>query len=314
MKVVVLESYSLNSLSRLKASDVDVSDRADDLAQADAVLIRSKVRIDAEFLEKAPKVKLIVSATSGFDHIDWKACRSRGVICAHTPEANAQSTAELTMTLMLAGERDLPFAIRNVRQSLWRQGMQRPRGLDGKTLGLIGLGRVGSKVARMAQAFGLKLVGHDPYINFENFSHLNVFRMGLIEVLKVADIVSLHVPLTKETEHMINHATLKEMQNDAILINTCRGPVVNETDLLTALDENWIRGAAMDVIEREPPPEGHRVLSHPRLLLTPHIGAFTESAWERASLTAVNQVLRLQKGEKILDTLPLSAPWFIKSQ
>ncbi len=313
MKVVVLENYSANALAKLMASDINISDKKEDLSNADAILIRSHTRIDADFLEKAPKVKLIVSATSGFDHIDWKECKKRGVICAHTPEANAQSTAELTMTLMLAGERDLPMAIRNVRGNLWREGLQRPRGLDGKTLGLIGLGRVGSRVARMAQAFGLKLVAHDPYINFENFSHLNCLRMSFIEVLKTSDIVSLHVPLTSETEHMLNNATFKEMQADAILINTCRGPVVNENDLMAALDDGTIRGAAMDVIEREPPPNGHRLLQHPRLLLTPHIGAFTETAWERASVTAANQVLRLQKGEKILDTLPLNAAWFTKS-
>lgn len=313
MKVVVLENYSLNALAKLQASDIAVSDKTEDLSQADAVLIRSHTRIDAEFLEKAPKVKLIVSATSGFDHIDWRECKRRGIVCAHTPEANAQSTAELTMALILAGERDLPMAIRNVRGNMWRQGLHRPRGLDGKTLGLIGLGRVGSRVARMAQAFGMKLVGHDPYINFENFSHLNCLRLGLIEVLRTADIVSLHVPLTRETTHLLNHATFKEMQNDSILINTCRGPVVNENDLMTALDEGTIRGAAMDVIEREPPPNGHRLLTHARLLLTPHIGAFTENAWEKASVTAANQVLRLQKGEKILDTLPLTAAWFEKA-
>ena len=313
MNVVVLESYSLSALAKLKASDLNISEKTSDLDKADAVLIRSHTKIDHDFLEKAPNVKLIVSATSGFDHIDWVECKKRGVICAHTPEANAQSTAELTMTLMLAGERDLPMAIRYVRGNLWRDGLHRPRGLDGKTLGLIGLGRVGSRVARMAQAFGMKLIAHDPYINFENFSHLNCLRLGLIEVLKTSDIVSLHVPLTKETEHMLNHATLKEMQNDAVLINTCRGPVVNENDLMAALDDGTIRGAAMDVIEREPPPNGHRLLTHGRLLLTPHIGAFTETAWERASVTAANQVIRLLKGEKILDTLPLSAAWFEKS-
>ncbi len=313
MNVVVLESYSLSALAKLKASDLNISEKTSDLGTADAILIRSHTKIDLDFLEKAPNVKLIVSATSGFDHIDWLECKKRGIICAHTPEANAQSTAELTMTLMLAGERDLPMAIRNVRGNLWRDGLQRPRGLDGKTLGLIGLGRVGSRVARMAQAFGMKLIAHDPYINFENFSHLNCLRLSLIEVLKTSDIVSLHVPLTQETEHMLNHATLKEMQNDAVLINTCRGPVVNENDLMAALDDGTIRGAAMDVIEREPPPNGHRLLTHGRLLLTPHIGAFTETAWERASVTAANQVIRLLKGEKILDTLPLSAAWFEKS-
>ena len=178
---------------------------------------------------------------------------------------------------------------------------------------MIGLGRVGRKVARLAQAFGMNVSVFDPYIEPEVFKEFNATRLSLIELLKASDYVSLHVPLTKETKHLLNQPTLNEMQAEAVLINTCRGPVVDENALLTALDEGTIRAAAMDVIEREPPPKGHRVLTHPKLLLTPHIGAFTDSAWNRASHEAVDKVFQFLKGEKLDACLPLEAAWFEKT-
>lgn len=309
MKVVVLEPYSASALAQLKAQpEIEVLN-ADQIHDADVALIRSQTRIDADFLKKAPRLKLVVSATSGFDHMDWQTCQKRDVICAFAPEANAQSTAELTMTLMLAFERELLAVHKNVKNNQWRDGLKRPQGLAGQALGIIGLGRVGSRVAKMAKTFGMRLLGHDPYVDETIFKDLNIERLGLTELLRAADIVTLHVPLTKETKHMLNQPTFNEMQSEALLINTCRGPVVDENDLMVALDEGTIRGAAMDVIEREPPPKGHRLLTHPRLLLTPHIGAYTTSAWERSSQAAVEQVLRFQRGESVEVTLPLKDSW-----
>lgn len=311
MKILVLESYSLAAVTRLQAlTELSVSQDMSTLAQTEILLIRSKTKVDAELLARAPALKLVVTSTSGFDHIDWRACQARGVTVAHTPSANAQSTAELTMALMLATERQLINARKNVRENKWRQGLTRSRGLNGQELGIVGLGRVGRQVAKLAQAFGMHVSAYDPYIDQADFAQTGVTRLAYIELLKLSDYVSLHVPLTKETKHLLNQPTFNEMQADAILINTCRGPVVDENALLTALDEGTIAGAAMDVIEREPPPQGHRVLTHPKLLLTPHIGAFTDNAWELASQEAVSKALQFVRGEKILDTLPLAVPWF----
>jgi D-3-phosphoglycerate dehydrogenase len=143
MKVLITEPYSLPSKARLKAAGFDVHEDAAALADAEILLIRSRTVIDAEFLARAPKLKLIVSATSGVDHIDAGLCRERGIVAAHTPMANAQSAAELTLGLMLALERDLMAAHKNVKGGKWREGLRRPHGLDGKILGIIGLGRVG---------------------------------------------------------------------------------------------------------------------------------------------------------------------------
>lgn len=309
MKILVLESYYINATARLTAAGCELLN-AQSAAQAECILIRSQTKIDAEFLDKHPNTKLIVTATSGFDHINLKETQKRDITVAQTPNANAQSTAELTMMLILAAERQLTNATKNVKQNKWRTGLERPHGLEGKTLGIIGLGRVGTRVAALANAFGMKVQAHDPYIDEEEFPKKNVEHVGLIECLKTSDIVTLHVPLTKETKYLLNNPTFGEMQSDAILINTCRGAVVNENDLMVALNERKIAFAAMDVIEREPPPKGHPLTDHPRLILTPHIGAYTKIAWEKASHEAVDKVLDFKSGKKVSDTLPIEAPWF----
>lgn len=309
MKIAVLESYSVNALARLKAKAEITEQRS----EAEIALIRSQTKIDAYFLDQTPKLKLVISATSGFDHIDWRECQKRGITVSHTPEANAQSAAELTLALILAWERQILPAHRNVKDNRWRDGLPRPQGLEGQALGIVGLGRIGKKVARLAQALGMQISVFDPYIEDEVFRTHHAERLSLIELLKANDYVSLHVPHTKETHHLLNNPTFNEMQGEAILINTCRGAVVDENALLTALDEGTIAGAAMDVIEREPPPKGHRVLTHPKLLLTPHIGAYTTSAWEKASREAVDKALAFIEGKSIPDQLPLKTPWFDKT-
>lgn len=309
LKFCALEPFAISALARLTAHGGFVETKS--LAECEVLLIRSRTQIDKNLLNQAPRLKLVVSATSGFDHIDWRECQNRGVLAAHSPEANAASTAELTMALLLTFERQILSATQNVRQNRWREGLKRPRGLTGHTLGIVGLGRVGSRVARMAQTFGLRVLAYDPYIEPERFSACQAERYGFIELLRASDYVTLHVPLTRETLHLLNHATFKELSPDAVVINTCRGPVVDENDLMTALDDGTIAGAAMDVIEREPPPSGHRLLSHPKLLLTPHIGAFTESAWERSSHEAIDKVLAFARGEPVSDILPLATPWFL---
>lgn len=314
IKTVVLENYALSAVARLQAQGTfEISQNPADLKTAEVLLIRSRTRVNQDVLNQAPHLKLVVTATSGFDHLDWRACEKRGVVCAHTPNANAQSTAELTLSLMLAAERQLVEARRNVRNNRWREGLTRPHGLEGQILGIMGLGRVGQRVARMARTFGMKLIGYDPYVEERVFTEFEVERHGMIEVLRSADIVTLHVPLTKETKHLLNQPTFNEMQEHALLVNTCRGPVVDENDLMVALDEAVIRGAAMDVIEREPPPAGHRLLTHPKLLLTPHIGAFTESAWEKASNEAVEKAIAYKNNQPIGDTLPLKTAWFVNA-
>jgi len=306
MKVFVVENYTASSMARLKASaKIQLVDKIED---AEALLIRSQTRINAELLAKAPHLRLVVTATSGFDHIDWKLCQQKGIAAAFTPEANANATAELTMFLMSGLLRHTLSQIHNVKQGRWREGLTRGEGLEGKTLGIVGLGRVGSKVARLAKAYDMNVVAFDPYVPPAAFEGIE--RLSLIEVLRASDIVTLHVPLTKETKNVINLATLEEMPSGVYLINASRGAAVDESEVLVALRNNHLAGAAFDVLEKEPPDYSNELLRHPRVIVTPHVGAFTTQAFERASNAAVDRVLRYVDGQPISDTLPLSTPWF----
>ena len=173
MNIVVLESYAANAVARLQAENgFKISQDSSRLSEAEVLLIRSRTKIDEHFLKQAPQLKLVISSTSGFDHIDWRECTKRGITAAHTPDANAQSTAELTLTLILAVERQLLAARKNVRENRWRDGLPRPAGLEGQDLGVIGLGRVGRRVAKLGQAFGMRVTAYDPYVEDDVFKSM----------------------------------------------------------------------------------------------------------------------------------------------
>lgn len=310
MNICLAESYSPAAVALLTAHGHTILHGLEHVASCEALLIRSGTKVNKDLLARAPALQVVVSATSGFDHIDWRECRERGVLAAHTPEANASSTAELTLALMLSWTRRLPQATHNVKTHKWRSHLLRGDGLEGKTLGLVGLGRVGSRVARLAQAFGMKVFAHDPYISEEVFQQCQVERLGFIELLRTTDYVSLHVPLTRETKHLINYPTLREMHPQTTLVNVSRGSVVDESEVIVALNENVIAGALLDVLEREPPQNDSKLLTHPKVILTPHIGAHSNSAWEKASLEAAKKIVDFGLGKSLADTLPLKTPWF----
>ena len=307
MKVFFAEPYATNSTAKLRTQrGIEITT---DISECEVLLIRSGTRVDETLLQKIPHLKLVVTATSGFDHIDWRACRSRNITVTYTPEANAGSTAELTMFLVSALVRKTLPQIENVRKGKWREGLFRGESLEGKTLGIVGLGRVGARVAELARAYRMSLVGHDPYVSPEVFAKFAIERMSMIEVLKGSDIVTFHVPLTKETKYFINQATIAEM-SASYLVNASRGAVVDESEVLVALRNNKLDGAAFDVMEREPPQVGNELLRHPKVIVTPHVGAFTLQAFERASDAAVERVIQFNSGNPIPETLPLSVPWF----
>lgn len=313
MRVLICESYAIEATAMLRAHGFGVSTDLADLATAEALLVRSQTRVDKALLDRAPKLKVVVSATSGFDHLDWRAANEKDVRVAHSPEANADSTAELTMALMLNFSREIQTANSNVKKGEWRTGLKRSTGLFGQTLGVVGCGRIGLRVMRMANSLGLKILAHDPYQDASVFEEFDATPLGFTELLRMSDIVSLHVPLTSETRHLLNHQSLGEMQRHAWIVNTCRGPVVNENDLLEALDKGLIQGCAMDVVEREPPAKTQRLLNHPRSLITPHIGAYTDSAWKRSCLEAAETLIAFHKDGKLANELPLSVAWFAKT-
>lgn len=312
--LIVANRFSQESLILLQKSGrvklntcENISDLKKEWPECEGLLIRSGVKVSRELLAQLPKLKVVISATSGFDHIDLKACREKSVIVMHTPEANSQSAAEHTLGLMIATQRCYLRASRQMESGHWERGALLGEELCGKTLGLIGLGRIGSRVHKLALAFGMHVLVHDPYTEQKN--HPGVSFLGFEEVVRKSDIVSFHVPLTSETYHMIKASTLEWFHENATLINASRGDVICFSSLLNHLVENPLFRLGLDVYAAEPLDKNSAVLQHPQIFCTPHIGATTHQAIARASLEAMEKLLLFLQTGKTSDTLPPSTLW-----
>jgi len=248
------------------------------LETADAVIVRSGTRVDEAFLEKAPRLKVVGRAGVGVDNIDQDAATERGIPVMNAPAGNTVSAAELAFALLLATARKIPAADRSVRAGEWERKRFAGSELRGKTLGLVGAGRIGGEVARRARAFGMVVVAHDPYLSEDRAQELDIEPLALEEVLDRADVVSLHVPLTASTRGMIGADELRRMKDGAFLVNASRGGVVDESALAGALEDGAIAGAALDVYQSEPLEDASPLRGAPNLVLTPHLGASTSEA------------------------------------
>lgn len=267
---------------------------AERLGEAVGLFTLLTVKVDEALLERAPNIRVVSNMAVGVDNIDLAACTRHGIPVGHTPGVLTDGTADMAMALLLAVARRLPEASRDAREGRWTHW--RPAGwlgadLQGATLGIVGMGKIGQAVARRAAAFGLRLVYCNRRPRLEIESQLGARRLLLDELLKVSDFVSLHVSLTKETRGLIGLAQLRMMKSSAILINTARGPVVDEGALYEALSEGWIAAAGLDVTDPEPLPAGHRLYSLDNCLISPHIGSATANTRLRMAELACRNLL-----------------------
>jgi D-3-phosphoglycerate dehydrogenase len=270
----------------------------DELAHAislsDAVLVRSATRITREALAQAQHLQVIGRAGVGIDTIDVEAATEKGIAVLNAPAGNTVSATELTFSLILALVRKIPMADRSMKDGAWDRGRFQGAELAGKTLGLVGAGRVGTEVARRARAFDMHVLVYDPYLNEERARAMELELVSLEEVLRAADIVSLHVPLTDSTAGMLGGPQLALMKQGAYLVNAARGGVVDEAALLHALEDGRLAGAAFDVYDVEPLAADHPLRRLENVVLTPHLGASTEEAQRSVALeiaTAVSAAL-----------------------
>jgi len=268
----------------------------------DALVVRSRTKVTREVIDSARRLKVIVRAGVGVDNIDVKAAFEKGVQVINTPKAPAVSVAELTIGFMLALARGIVRLNEATKNGTWLKGEMGIE-LNGKVLGLIGLGSIGSEVARLAKAFGMKVQAYDPYVPPEHADRLSVKLVSLEELLRTSDFISIHVPLTPETKGLIGRDELNIVKNGAFLINTARGGVVDEAALYEALKNGKLAGAALDVFEREPPPPDHPLFKLDNVILTPHIGGSTDGAQLRIALTMAEDLLRVIRGEKPLNVV-----------
>ncbi len=263
------------------------------LAGADALIIRSGTRVTAEDLVLARRLRVIGRAGVGVNNVDLEAATEAGVLVVNVPDANTISAAEHTLALLLALARNIPAADANLRRGGWDRKAFTGVELRGKILGIIGLGRIGGTVARLAASFGIKVLAHDPYVS----SHPTAELVELDRLLKEADFVTVHCPLNAQTRGLLGRRELALMKGGSYLINVARGGIVDEAALAESLRAGHLAGVAADVFSTEPPPPDHPLLRAPRTVLTPHLGASTEEALRRNAVVVAEQVLAVLRGE-----------------
>jgi len=259
----------------------DVLERA--LAQAHALIVRSETRVTEELMALAPQLRVIARAGVGVDNIDVHAATKRGIAVMNAPGANTISAAEHTVALLLGLMRRIPWAAESMRRGEWDRKRFEGSELRGKTLGVIGLGRIGGHVASLGRAFGMQVIGHDPFLSPERAAELQVKLVPLDDLLRAADVVTLHVAHTEQTHRLINAERLSLMKPTAVLVNAARGEVVDEPALAEALKAGKIGGAAIDVFAVEPLPKDSPLRTLDHVILTPHLAASTAEAQERVS-------------------------------
>jgi D-3-phosphoglycerate dehydrogenase len=306
-RVVVAEAFDQRGIAVLERAGIDVvscvgapADRLNEaLHDARGLIVRSETRVDGALLARAPQLQVVARAGVGVDAIDVDAATAAGIVVVNTPSANTIAAVEQTFALLLAAFRHVPAANASVHASQWDRKPFVGHELFGKTLGIVGLGRIGSNVALRALAFGMRVIAHDPYVPASRAGALGVELVEFDYLLREADVVTLHVPLTPQTRGMIDANALARMRDDATLVNCARGGIVDLEALLATLDAGRLRGAAIDVVPQEPPPPGSpsaRILTHPRAIATPHLGGSTFEALERIALELAEDVVRVLGG------------------
>ncbi len=304
MRVLVADELSREAVEALGKHHEVVAEEYDSgrllkvIESFEGLVVRSRTKVTAEVIKAGERLKVVGRAGVGVDNIDVAAATAQRIPVVYAPAATTTSVAELTLGLMLSLARWIPQADRSTKEGLWEKSRFEGVELRGKTLGLVGSGRIGTEVARMARAMGMEAVAYDPYLRPED-AHERGFRLvtSLEAVLAAADFLSIHAALTPETREMIGEAQLRSMKSTAFLINAARGEIVDEEALVNALRKGWIRGAGLDVYHREPP-KGSPLLSMDNVVLTPHTAASTAEGQRRAGLVAVEQLLKVLKGER----------------
>ncbi len=256
-----------------------------------AMVVRSETKISKAVIEAAPHLRVVGRAGVGVDNVDVEAATQRGIVVMNTPGGNTISTAELTFSMLMAVARKIPQAHMSMKEGKWSRKEFQGTELLNKTLGILGMGRIGGEVAKRALAFGMKVVAYDPYLSLARAKALQVdLKEHVEEVYAVADFITVHMPMTEETKGMVNAAAFAKMKKGARILNCARGGIINEADLFTAIQEGKIGGAALDVYETEPPAADFDLRALPQVVMTPHLGASTEEAQENVGIEVAEAI------------------------
>jgi len=287
VNIIVADDLPASALDLLRAEGWNVDARTGrapdqltaDVADADAIVVRSATKVTAALIEAAPRLRVIARAGTGVDNVDVPAASARGIVVMNAPGANSISVAELAMGLILAMARHVPAADAAMKQAKWEKKKFLGEEVRDKTLGLVGLGRIGQEVARRAAAFSMRIIAHDPFISESVASDLGVQLVSMDDLFARADYVSLHMPSTAQTKQLVNAERLARAKKGIRIINTARGDLIDEKALADAIEAGHVAGAALDVFTKEPTVD-HRLQMLPQVIATPHIAASTREGQE----------------------------------
>lgn len=298
VKIFVADDVNEDKLAPLSEAGFDVvketklsqDELALRLSDADGVIVRSATHITADLMDKAPKLRAIGRAGVGVDNIDVKAATEKGIVVMNAPDGNTITTAEHTIALLVSMARNVPQAHAKLQSGVWDKKSFVGVELNGKTLGVVGLGRIGKHVSQIARGFGMNILAYDPFISGEQAKELGISLGTLDEVLRGADFLTIHTPVTDETRGIIGREAFSKMKKGVRLVNCARGGLVDETALLAAIEDGTVAAAALDVFAAEPLPGDSPLLGNPKIITTPHLGASTTEAQEGVALTVAEQM------------------------
>ncbi|GAB4540872.1 MAG: phosphoglycerate dehydrogenase [Thermodesulfovibrionia bacterium] len=298
MRVLVSDSISEKGIDILRKAGLDVDVKVglkpeelkNEIGYYDALIVRSATKVTAEIIEHARNLKVIGRAGSGLDNIDKSSATKHGIVVMNTPGGNTITTAEHTIALLFSMARQIPQATASMKAGKWEKKRFMGVELYNKILGIIGIGNIGSHVARIAQGIGMNVIAYDPYMSEERVRGLGIKMVSLDELIETADFITIHTPLTNETKGLINSDRIKRMKDGVRIVNAARGGIIDEKALYEGLKSGKIAGAALDVFEKEPP-EGSPLLGLDNIVLTPHLGAATEEAQENVAIAIAEQVV-----------------------
>ncbi len=297
MKVLVSDNISSKGVDILKKAglevDVKTGLKPDELkaiiGKYHALVVRSATKATADIIEAAKNLKVIGRAGSGLDNVDKTAASKRGIVVMNTPGGNTITTAEHTIAMIFAVARKIPQANASLAANKWEKKKFMGTELFNKTLGVIGLGNIGGEVAKRAQGLGMNIIAYDPFLGEDKAKSMGIGKVEIPELIKRADFITIHTPLTSETKGLINTKSIKTMKDGVYIINCARGGIINEKDLYSALESGKVAGAALDVFEKEPP-ENNPLVGHEKVVCTPHLGASTQEAQENVAIAVAEQI------------------------
>ena len=313
MKILVADGVSQKAIDILSPKfevvekpKLSHEELLDIIGDFEAVIVRSASKVTKDVIDKAAKLKIIGRAGVGVDNIDVAAATARGIIVINSPGGNTIAATEHTMAMMLAMSRNIPIANETMQKGEWNRKKYVGVELRGKTLGIIGMGRIGSGVAKRALSFDMNVIGYDPYINEERAKAMGVVVGTLDEVIEKSDFITVHMPLNPDTKDMLDKKAIARMKKGVRLVNCARGGIINEQDLADAVKAGHVAGAAIDVFTSEPLEEGNPLIGVPGIILTPHLGASTVEAQIGVALDVAEGIRAALSGEPVLTAVNMA--------